>query len=438
MSRMTAWSATTSSWPTTRRLAAMSSIGDYAFLGGLSAVHQFVRIGAHAMIGGLTGVERDVIPYGIGHGRPRAARRPQYRRTAAPRLLARGYPGAAHRLSDAVRRTEGTLADARSNEVAAQLSADMRPVQDDRRFHPRRFTPRGLVPAEVGEWQPKLGIVAGARRAAAAPRSRRAAPPAVRSSSSRFEGFRRSRPARRTAAWLDPARRGRRRPAPAARERCRGAGAGGRACAARRCCQLRPDWRTAQVLRARSASARSAMTGCSRAVVSELEERGLPRRRRRRAARPALAPAAARSAVSRPTSRRRGHRARFRASCARPGRARYRPGGRSCSRAWCWASRPLEGTDALIARCRRWRREGPGGVLVKLAKPGQERRADLPTIGPRTVAQAAAAGLARHRRRSRRGPGPRPRRDGRRRRPRRPLPGRHRARRERRRRRSST
>jgi UDP-N-acetylglucosamine acyltransferase len=41
------------------------AIGDYAFLGGQSAVHQFVRIGQNAMIGGLTGVERDVIPYGM-------------------------------------------------------------------------------------------------------------------------------------------------------------------------------------------------------------------------------------------------------------------------------------------------------------------------------------------------------------------------------------
>jgi len=32
-------------------------------------------------------------------------------------------------------------------------------------------------------------------------------------------------------------------------------------------------------------------------------------------------------------------------------------------------------------------------VLVKIAKPGQERRADLPTIGPATVTAAAAAGL---------------------------------------------
>ncbi|MDP6407276.1 MAG: UDP-2,3-diacylglucosamine diphosphatase LpxI [Alphaproteobacteria bacterium] len=53
-----------------------------------------------------------------------------------------------------------------------------------------------------------------------------------------------------------------------------------------------------------------------------------------------------------------------------------------------------EGTDALLQRCAALRREGPGGVLVKLCKPGQEARADLPTIGPETVAAAAASGLA--------------------------------------------
>ena len=53
----------------------------------------------------------------------------------------------------------------------------------------------------------------------------------------------------------------------------------------------------------------------------------------------------------------------------------------------------IEGTDALIRRCAALRRDGPGGVLVKAEKPGQERRADRPTIGPRTVALAAEAGL---------------------------------------------
>ena len=53
----------------------------------------------------------------------------------------------------------------------------------------------------------------------------------------------------------------------------------------------------------------------------------------------------------------------------------------------------IEGTDELIRRCAVLRREGPGGVLVKVEKPGQERRADRPTIGPRTIVLAAEAGL---------------------------------------------
>ncbi len=53
----------------------------------------------------------------------------------------------------------------------------------------------------------------------------------------------------------------------------------------------------------------------------------------------------------------------------------------------------IEGTDAMLARAAGLARPGPGGVLVKLVKPGQDRRADLPTIGPRTVENAADAGL---------------------------------------------
>jgi UDP-2,3-diacylglucosamine hydrolase len=46
------------------------------------------------------------------------------------------------------------------------------------------------------------------------------------------------------------------------------------------------------------------------------------------------------------------------------------------------------GTDALITRCAR-----PGGVLVKMEKPGQDSRVDRPSIGPETVEKAHAAGL---------------------------------------------
>lgn len=54
-----------------------------------------------------------------------------------------------------------------------------------------------------------------------------------------------------------------------------------------------------------------------------------------------------------------------------------------------------EGTDGLVERCGLLRRNIPyGGTLIKVKKPTQERRADLPTIGPATIETAARAGLA--------------------------------------------
>jgi DUF1009 family protein len=53
----------------------------------------------------------------------------------------------------------------------------------------------------------------------------------------------------------------------------------------------------------------------------------------------------------------------------------------------------IEGTDALLERCGALRRDGPGGVLVKIKKPQQDPRLDLPTIGVTTVEHASAAGL---------------------------------------------
>ena len=53
----------------------------------------------------------------------------------------------------------------------------------------------------------------------------------------------------------------------------------------------------------------------------------------------------------------------------------------------------IEGTDELIRRCGEYRRKGDGGVLVKLRKPQQDMRIDLPTIGPRSVYRAKESGL---------------------------------------------
>lgn len=53
------------------------------------------------------------------------------------------------------------------------------------------------------------------------------------------------------------------------------------------------------------------------------------------------------------------------------------------------------GTDAMLMRVAKDSQKKIGrGVLVKLPKPGQERRVDLPTLGITTVENAAAAGLA--------------------------------------------
>ncbi len=59
-----------------------------------------------------------------------------------------------------------------------------------------------------------------------------------------------------------------------------------------------------------------------------------------------------------------------------------------------------EGTDEMLARIADLRRRGriavpaATGVLVKAAKPNQNRRMDLPTIGPATIAAARGAELA--------------------------------------------
>ena len=53
----------------------------------------------------------------------------------------------------------------------------------------------------------------------------------------------------------------------------------------------------------------------------------------------------------------------------------------------------VEGTDGLIERCAAFQQPGPGAILIKMKKPGQERRADLPTIGAATIERLAEAGF---------------------------------------------
>jgi UDP-N-acetylglucosamine acyltransferase len=52
------------------QLAGHVYLDDWAIIGGTTGVHQFVRIGAHAMIGGGTSLVQDVPPYIICSGSP--------------------------------------------------------------------------------------------------------------------------------------------------------------------------------------------------------------------------------------------------------------------------------------------------------------------------------------------------------------------------------
>jgi DUF1009 family protein len=58
----------------------------------------------------------------------------------------------------------------------------------------------------------------------------------------------------------------------------------------------------------------------------------------------------------------------------------------------CVAVESIEGTDACIARAAKL--AGPGCVVVKLARPKQDMRFDLPVVGPRTFKVLAKAGAA--------------------------------------------
>lgn len=64
----------------------------------------------------------------------------------------------------------------------------------------------------------------------------------------------------------------------------------------------------------------------------------------------------------------------------------------------CLGLESIQGTDVMLDFVARTagpiRPAGARGVLYKAAKPGQDRRMDLPAIGPGTLERAAAAGLA--------------------------------------------
>jgi len=54
------------------QVAGHVNIGNYAIVGGLSAVHQFAKVGAHAMVSGGSLVRKDVPPYTLAGRDPLA------------------------------------------------------------------------------------------------------------------------------------------------------------------------------------------------------------------------------------------------------------------------------------------------------------------------------------------------------------------------------
>ncbi len=55
-------------------LAGHVEVGDYAVIGGLTAIHQFCRIGRHALTGGCSKIVQDVPPFMIADGNPAKVR----------------------------------------------------------------------------------------------------------------------------------------------------------------------------------------------------------------------------------------------------------------------------------------------------------------------------------------------------------------------------
>lgn len=96
--------------------------GEQVFIGGGSAIHQFVRIGRHAAVGGMSGVEGDVIPYGLVMGN-----RARLAGLNLVGLKRRGFSRAQiHALRGAFRllfRAEGTLGD-RIDETELRFAAE--------------------------------------------------------------------------------------------------------------------------------------------------------------------------------------------------------------------------------------------------------------------------------------------------------------------------
>ena len=100
-------------------LAGHCTVGDFVIIGGGAAVIQFARVGAHSFLGGMSGLENDLIPYGMALGN-----RAYLNGLNIIGLKRRGFSGSdiqhLRRAYRALFANEGTLAE-RTDDVAQQF-----------------------------------------------------------------------------------------------------------------------------------------------------------------------------------------------------------------------------------------------------------------------------------------------------------------------------
>ncbi|MDR1124554.1 MAG: acyl-ACP--UDP-N-acetylglucosamine O-acyltransferase [Deltaproteobacteria bacterium] len=124
-------------------LAGHVSVGDHAIIGGLSAVHQFVRIGHNAFVGGFSGLPMDLPPYMLASGSRATLHGPNVvglRRLNLPRETTAAIRAAFRLLwLSGIPRQEALA-------QAAEIYAEIPAVMDIVEFI--RSSPRGVLAAE--------------------------------------------------------------------------------------------------------------------------------------------------------------------------------------------------------------------------------------------------------------------------------------------------
>lgn len=162
--------------------------------------------------------------------------------------------------------------------------------------------------------------------------------------------------------------------------------------------KLRPDWRGVQALPRVLKAARSGDDALLRAVAAELEREGFAIVGAESVLDELRAPRGALGRFS-PSGDDLADVAKARAIIAALGPFDVGQGAVVCA-GLALAVEAQEGTDLMLQRVAALPEDIRGaplarrGVLVKTPKPRQERRIDLPTIGVKTVEEAARAGLA--------------------------------------------